>query len=121
MKRTPLKRKTKLVAKTKPKAKKRTAADFARVYGSLARVAWIAEQPCIACDAKPCENAHIRSGGTGRKSEFTQIVPLCPRCHRLQHEKGWKALGLNIAKLEYLAFRTQFRWALARGDDAGAG
>lgn len=123
MKRTPLRRKTKLTAKTKPKAKKRTASDFARVYGSKARVAWIAAQPCLGClsTATPCENAHIKSGGVGRKADYTQIVPLCAKCHRLQHQKGWAALGYNAARLKYAAFLTQFRWALARGDDAGPG
>jgi len=119
VKRTPLKRKTKLTSKAKPKAKKRTPADFARVYGSLQRVAWIAAQPCVVCASSPCENAHIKSGGVGRKADATQIVPLCPSCHRLQHQKGWKALGLNAAQLDYLAFKTQFRWAQTRGTDAG--
>lgn len=121
MKRTPLKRKTKLVAKTKPKAKKRTTSDFARVYGSKARVEWVKSQPCVACHSGPCENAHIKSGGVGRKADFTQIVPLCASCHRIQHQKGWKAIGFNAARLDYLAFQTQFKWALARGDDASAG
>ena len=114
MKRTPLKRKTKLVAKTKPKAKKRTASDFARVYGSKARVAWVVAQPCLVCKGGPCENAHIKSGGVGRKADYTQIVPLCQKCHRLQHQKGWAALGYNAARLEYAAYRTQFWWAQTR-------
>jgi hypothetical protein len=114
VKRTPLKRKTKLVTKTKPKAKKRTENDYARIYGSRERVAWVQAQPCIACNRIPSENAHIRSGGTGRKADYTQIVPLCRSCHTLQHQKGWKALGLNVARLEYFAFRTQFQWAQTR-------
>lgn len=118
MKRTPLKRKTKLATKAKPKAKKRTASDFARVYGSKARVAWVSAQPCIACHRTPCENAHIKSGGVGRKADYTQIVPLCPFCHRLQHQKGWQALGLNAARLDYFAYVTQFNWAKTRGPDA---
>lgn len=114
MKRTPLKRKTGLVAKKKPKAKKRTENDYARIYGSRERVAWVQAQPCIACNRIPSENAHTRSGGTGRKADYTQIVPLCRPCHTLQHSKGWRALGFNSARLDYLAFLTQFRWAQTR-------
>lgn len=118
VKRTPLKRKTKLATKTKPKAKKRSASDFARVYGSKARVAWVAAQPCVVCGRGPCENAHITSGGVGRKADFTQIVPLCPSCHRTQHARGWRALGLNTSRLEFIAYVTQFKWAMTQGSDA---
>ena len=116
MKRTPLKRKTKLTTKTKPKAKKRSTADFARVYGSKARVAWIAAQPCVACGRGPCETAHIKSGGMGRKADYTETVPLCSSCHRLQHAKGWGALGFPVSKLGYLAYVTQFKYAQTRGE-----
>lgn len=120
MKRTPLKRKTKLVSTSKPKAKKRTTADFARVYGSKARVAWIAAQPCVACGKGPCETAHIKSGGMGRKADYTETVPLCSACHRLQHAKGWGALGFPVSKLGYLAYSTQFRYALTQKDGEDA-
>ena len=111
MKRTPMKRKTKLVSKTKPKVKKRTTADFARVYGSKARVEWMRAQPCVACGQGPCETAHTKSGGVGRKADYHDTVPLCVSCHRLQHAKGWGSLGLPVSKLPYLAYVTQFRWA----------
>jgi len=116
VKRSPIKRKTKLVAKSKPKARSRAPKDFARVYGSKARVAWVAAQPCAACGKGPCENAHTKSGGVGRKADYRHIIPLCAACHRVQHSKGWKALGFNAAKLEYVAYRTQFQWALT-GED----
>lgn len=111
MKRTPLKRKAKLKAKAKPKAKKRTVSDFARVYGSKARVEFVKGLPCVACNSGPCDNAHIKSGGMGRKADYTDIVPLCHNCHLLQHQRGWKALGLNMSRLQYFAFLTQWKWA----------
>lgn len=111
MKRTAIKRKTKLKAGKPIKAKKRSASDFARVYGSKARVEFVKSLPCVACNATPSDNAHIKSGGMGRKADYTDIVPLCSKCHTLQHQRGWKALGLSIHRLQYFAFYTQWQWA----------
>ena len=116
MKRTPLKRTKKLVAKKKIKPKRRTEEDYERIYGSRKRVAWVQSQPCIACNRTPSENAHIRSGGMGRKADYRDIVPLCRSCHTLQHSKGWKALGFNASRLQYAAFLTQYHWAEQRED-----
>ena len=75
----------------KPKAKKRSAADFARVYGSRERVRWIKAQPCCVCVAlspffgmvgTPSHNAHTEAGGTGFKAGYATIVPLCAGHHR---------------------------------------
>ena len=109
MKRTPLKR----TGRIKPKRK--TAEDFGRVYGSKDRVEFVKGLACVSCGRGPCENAHIRSGGMGRKADFRDIVPLCQTCHRLQHQRGWKALGLNASKLQFLAFQVQFQWAKTQG------
>jgi hypothetical protein len=117
VKRTPLKRKTRLTSKAKPKPRKRIKAkprgsiEFQRIYGSKRRVAFVAALPCIVCHRTPCENAHIISGGMGRKADYTDIVPLCPSCHRLQHQKGWTALGLNALTLKEWALWTQWKWA----------
>ena len=122
MKRTPLKRKTRLTTKAKPKprqrikAKPRSSIEFQRVYGSKRRVAYIKELPCVVCGNGPCENAHIKSGGVGRKAEYTDIIPLCFTCHKRQHQHGWKALGLDAPTLQHLAYLTQWRWA-TRPDD----
>lgn len=122
MKRTPLKRKTRLTSKAKPKsrqrikAKPRSSIEFQRVYGSKRRVAYIKELPCVVCGNGPCENAHIKSGGVGRKAEYTDIIPLCTTCHRTQHQHGWKALSLDAPTLQHLAYLTQWRWA-TRPDD----
>jgi len=58
-------------------------ADWARVFGSKERVEWVKQLNCVACGTTPCENAHVRNGGTGRKADARWIVPACARCHRL--------------------------------------
>lgn len=90
--RKPMKRTAPMKRGGKIKPKARSAGEFARVYGSRARVAWIKGLACIACDAispafglvtrGKCENAHTVTGGMGRKSDHTTIVPLCPVHHR---------------------------------------
>lgn len=62
-----------------PKARnpKRKAREFERCYGSTARVAFVKSLPCIVCGRGPCDNAHIRGDGAGRKADYTAIVPLC--------------------------------------------
>lgn len=113
MKRTPLKRKTRLKAKTrKPsKAKVRSNIEFQRIYGSKQRIEFVKNLPCSVCARKPSENAHIKSGGMGRKADYRHIIPLCKACHHTQHQKGWKALGLDAMLLEGLAYSTQWLWA----------
>lgn len=115
MKRTPLKRKTALKAKTRPRAKPRSNLEFQRVYGSKRRVEFIKHLPCAVCGKTPCENAHTKSGGMGRKADYTTIVPLCRKCHATQHAKGWAALGFNAADLERLAAFIHGLWV--RRDD----
>lgn len=93
----------------------RVAADFARIYGSAARVAWIRAQPCMACGRGPCENAHTISGGMGRKADYETIIPLCWTCHNHMHLAGWAVLGARFANrdlLKTLAHDTQRRWLL---------
>jgi hypothetical protein len=78
------------------KPRKRSASEFARVYGSRARVAWIKGLPCIACvaasplfgmpGASLSHNAHTVSGGQGRKADAATIVPLCASHHRRYDE-----------------------------------
>lgn len=97
MKRTPLARKSpmKRGGRVKPINKARRTSEFARTYGSKARVAWVKALPCsvMFCENAPCENAHIANAGAGRKADYRFIVPLCPHHHRLQHTRGWPALG----------------------------
>lgn len=81
----------------------RKAREFKRAYGSKARVAWVKSLPCVACGVVGySENAHVTSGGVGRKADASQIVPLCGArplfglpgyagtegCHREAHRTG---------------------------------
>lgn len=60
-----------------------------------------AKLPCLVCGARGVQNAHIRWGheaGGGQKPDDDLILPLCPRCHRLQECGGAEWLAENIAK-----------------------
>jgi hypothetical protein len=69
----------------------RKAKAFARAYGGERRVRWIQAQPCILCGASPCENAHVKGGGAGRKADARWIVPLCHTHHAQLHTVGQKS------------------------------
>ncbi len=95
MKRTPLARKSSLKrgGRVKPINAKRRKSEFARTYGSKARVAWVKSLPCLVCGMGPSENAHVVNGGTGRKGDCYAIVPLCSDHHWQSHHFGWSSLG----------------------------
>lgn len=106
MRKTPLRRKTPL--QSKPKRKPRSAEEYARIYGSKERVAFVKALPCLYCcavhplialawhpDAENrvySENAHTVTGGKGRKADADTIVPLCPTHHRM-YDRREKLLG----------------------------
>ncbi len=75
--------------------KKRKPSEFARIYGSRARVRWIKAQPCVV-GSRGCEgaieNAHTENGGIGRKADAATIVPLCHRHHADMHLFGARAV-----------------------------
>ncbi len=64
---------------------------------------FIASQPCLVCDRKPCHAHHIRFAqprAMGMKVGDEWAVPLCFTHHRLLHEAGneadwWKKHRLN--------------------------
>ncbi len=95
----------------KPKAKKRSAKEFARIFHSVERVTWISQRCCVACGIRGCENAHTAGEGMGRRGDYTNIIPLCPQCHRLQHQigAGSFAIRFNI-NLALWARTTQAAW-----------
>jgi hypothetical protein len=95
MKRTPLKRKTPLRSTGKlkrtplaPVNRKRKAKEWERAYGSEERVRWIQYLPSVVSGQTPCENAHVKTGGTGRKADACWIVPLTTAEHRELHDCG---------------------------------
>jgi hypothetical protein len=55
--------------------------------------------PCLACGRRaPCEAAHVRlgtDGAAGRKPGDLYAVPLCVRCHAVQHDFGEDTFWAN--------------------------
>lgn len=90
----------------------RKAREFARVYESEARVLWVQSLPCVVTGLGPCENAHIRGGGAGRKADSGYIVPLLPALHRTLHSLGKlefeRLFAINLTEL---ATATEDAWA----------
>lgn len=82
--------------------------EFARCYHSVGRVTWIKNQPCVWCrlrgllaknqHAGECHNAHMMTGGMGRKADYIAIVPLCARHHQ-QYDEHAKPFNTISARL----------------------
>lgn len=95
------------------KAKKRSASEFARIYGSKERVAWVKALHCFACEcvspfigqvtAGRCHNAHTETGGMGRKADANTIIPLCASHHRRydEHKKPFETDAARDAAKKY--------------------
>lgn len=67
--------------------KPRKPSEFARIYGSRARVKWVKSLACCYCKASaPSHNAHTETGGMGYKADANTIAPLCAHCHRAYDE-----------------------------------
>jgi len=119
----PMRRSTKPMKKRNPKRRKN---EFARTYHSRERVAWVKEQPCavngaVACgiifNRYPTENAHIKGGGGGRKSDARFIVPLCSAHHRWLHIHGKAKFEADYhVDLDEAAAETERRWQQCVGD-----
>lgn len=110
MKRTPMPPRSRPMARAAMKRKSRSVSEFARIYGSRARVAWIKAQPCVACGrVGQSENAHTESGGMGRKADAEFIVPLCILDHRRIH--AWGVLTFEARYAIHLRGRTLKQWA----------
>lgn len=127
------------------KAKPRSAKEFARIYGSKARVKFVERLPCAACGYAGevrRENAHTKNDGLSRKGHYTTIIPLCRaftvedfrdedgrsalNCHGRQHAPngGWLAIGMTAESCRRAAALTEEAWQahLNRGnDDAESG
>ncbi len=100
------------VVRKKKKAWKRKPSEFARIYGSKARVAWVKAQPSVASGKGPCENVHVIGGGTSRKADARVIVPLTHDEHRgelHQHGKEWFEARYGIS-LDFMAAQVELAW-----------
>ena len=77
--------------------------EWTRAYHSDERVAFVAALPCVVCGYGPCENAHWKGGGAGRKADASAILPLCKLHHAEQHQLGVSTFGgrhgLDLAAL----------------------
>jgi hypothetical protein len=93
---------------------KRRASEFARCYGSKARVAFVRSLPCSACGVIGySQNAHVCrvGGGMGRKAHYTTIVPLRGAMHRELHQIGRASFEEKYGvDLDKAAADTQAAW-----------
>lgn len=63
----------------------RKAREYARKYGSTERAFYVAQLACVVPWCRSVgwmENAHIETGGVGRKADASKVVPCCARHHR---------------------------------------
>ncbi len=91
------------------KRKPRPASETLRIYGPPARRVWVKNHPCCVCGDGPCVNAHIKVDGLGKKSHYTNIVPLCFSCDQRigtpkKSEKAWFALRAAETEMAWLAY-----------------
>ena len=110
MKRSPLKRKTRL----RPVNAQRRKAAWIRAYGGKRRIAFVKSLPCIVqagdC-AGPIDVAHTKVGGMSRKADARFTVPLCRRHHRALHTVGRETFETTYAvNLEAAAALTELQW-----------
>ena len=101
------------------------AKAFARKFGSLARVKFVASLPCCGCrHPGPNRNHHVRTAqnsGTGYKPDAKYIVPLCDKCHHELHQHGAETFErrhlINLleiaAKVEELWQQYEASWGIA--------
>ncbi len=71
-------------------SKKSGIREWNRAYGSQERAKWIARHPSVVSGRTPCVNAHVRTGGVGRKADAKWIVPLTFWEHNEIHNLGQK-------------------------------
>lgn len=82
-----------------PEQRARKKAEWTRAYGSKERVQWIKSRRCFGCRSiAGCENAHLVSGGMGRKADAALVIPLCHLCHAEQHRVGNEAFARSIGE-----------------------
>lgn len=89
-------------SRIRPVNTKRRRHRFAVAFHSEAFVAWTKAQPCAACGQRgPSDCAHAKTRGAG--GDWTDVLSLCPACHRFQHNVGVesfeRAMGVNLTRL----------------------
>lgn len=94
--------------------------EFARTFGSGARVLFVRALPCAACGVVGySENAHLLGvEGARRKGHYTTVGPLCGDhsqtmgCHREYDEYRWSfVVRFPDFDAAVVASRTQALWA----------
>lgn len=108
----------------------RKAKNSARAYGPKARREWLLSRPCIVCGVEGyTEQAHTRTGGTGRKADASTLIPLCGRdplalsqmglglgCHGQLHRVGRSSFEkIHGVNLDVLAAATEKAWLRHQG------
>lgn len=83
------------IARSPMKRGQRKPSETLRVYGPPVRRAFVTALPCVYCVAiSPIfalvggkrHQAHVETGGMGRKADANKIVPLCASHHRRYDE-----------------------------------
>ena len=101
-------------APRKPLPKKnpaRAAAAFQRAYGGKERVEWVKSLGCVICGGSPCDAAHVKSGGMGRKADARWTVPLCRTHHDEVHQRGQRSFeARHDVYLDFAAEICDARW-----------
>lgn len=91
---------------------KRKASELLRCYGPPKRRAWIKSLPCEHCGlVGQSQNAHVVTGGMGRKAGYEMIVPLCVWCHRAydQHRPPFDTDKARF-RIKIMASPYEARW-----------
>ena len=110
-KRNQLKAKTKVVRATKVKARnpERLARLWKMQFGSAEFVAFTRMQPsAVSGERGPCECCHVKSRGAGGR--WTDIIPMTPAEHRMQHQQGMSFFTSRGFDPQRLAAEHQARW-----------
>jgi predicted restriction endonuclease len=55
---------------------------------------------CVACGARPCDAAHIRSRKAGGPDEEWNLLALCRDHHMEQHRGGWAKFAQRYIEVE---------------------
>lgn len=83
-------------------------------YRNPAYLKFIRSKRCIVCNQADKIHAHhegFKQSGTGTKPPDVWTLPLCWKCHRLRHDKGfasfWQPINLDI-RMEMLKFINEF-------------